>query len=174
MRVAVNPAREMDISDLLRSRPTMIRGELAHSYLENRLLRVSEGTAAAMLREDPQMVAEMQAMLAEMEETFVDGYDPSAFVAGLSSLRQLEAGLRQRLFDAVRREYAARFRPEERLAALQRAGGAFLESVDAWHGHVTRSGVGQELSALWSDLRERARELLALLRDPALRTRWIP
>lgn len=164
----------MDPSDIFQSRPTMIRGELVHSYLENRLLKASEGTAAGMLQEKPQVVAEMRAMLAEMEETFIDGYDPAAVVAGLPSLRPLAAGLRQRLHDAVRQEYAARFRPEERLDALHRSARAFLEALNAWHGQVTCSGVGGESAPLWSALRGRADELRDVLKNPDLRTRWIP
>lgn len=159
---------------ILRSRATEISGELKHRYLENMLLRCSEGTVAGTLREQPEFIADLRALLAEMAQTFNDGYDPGIVIGALPSLGRQTASLRQRLLEVVQSEYVVRFQPEKRLAELQRMACAFLDALEAWSGQVSRCGLDAQSAVLWEALRLRTGELHSLLARRDLRTRWIP
>jgi hypothetical protein len=165
----------VDLLDILHSRPAILGAIVGHRYLKNTFLLPSERAAAGRLQEErPEIIDEVTAMLREIEDTFIDGYDPTVFVLKLQSLRALDDGLRERLLLAVRREYTDRFRPEERLKNLRRCAGAFLDALCAWLGHVSVSGVGAESAPLWVALQGSARALRELLEDRELSTRWIP
>ncbi len=152
----------------------MISGKLGHRYLKNTFVLPSEAAAAGRLRERPEIVDEMRAMLREIEDTFVNGYDPSVFVLELASLRTPDAGLRDRLLLVVRHEYVSQFRPEERLENLRRSAGTFLNALRAWHRQVSASGVGADSAPLWETVQGSAMALRDLLEDRELSTRWIP
>lgn len=164
----------IDLLGLVRSRPVVICGRLGHQYLKNIFLVLSEPAAAAKIRKRSEIIAEITAMLREIEQTFIEGYNPDAFVLGLRSLEDLDDGLRGRLLLAVQREYTSRFRPDERLCDLQQRGRAFLEALRVWLQQVTASGVGAESAPLWNGLRGRAAALREFLEDWELSTRWIP
>lgn len=160
--------------DTLRSAPTMARGEISHSFLENTFLRWSETTVAATLTEKPDLVDQLRSKLDAFEETFVDGYHPGPLLDGLVTLVGLNDGLRQRLKSAVESEFAAKFRPEERLGLVTQSSSAFLGALDAWRANVAERGVGPESAPLWVALRQAAIALRAVLADSELRMRWIP
>ena len=163
----------MELIDLLRSVPALVSGMLAHVYLENKLLRLGEPTAASLFQESPEILAEMNARLREVEDDFVDGYDPSVFVLELRSLQALDVGLRERLLAAVRSAYHARFQPEVRLQELREASAAFLIAFQTWHDAVI-GGVTSQSTSHWQALRQQAAKLRDLLQSPDLSTRWIP
>jgi hypothetical protein len=149
-------------------------GRLTHRYLRNTLLLPSEWAAADRIRERPKLIDEMADMLKEIDESFIDGYDPSAFVRELSSLQALDAGLRDHLLAALRREYLERFRPEERLGAFRRSAVTFLKTFQEWNNQTAAAGVNTESAPLWETLQRRAMALHDLLEDRELSTRWIP
>jgi hypothetical protein len=167
---------ESDASNwqIFRSEPVLVRGELVHRYLDNRISRLSEASFGRVFNEQPRMAEEMRAMLTRLESTFIVGYDPAPIVDHLLSLRSLKGDLRKRLLDAVGREFLVRFRPHERLSDLRQKGGAFLAAFEAWREKLELRGIGAESAPHWNTLRDRTRELIDLLRDPELRTRWIP
>jgi len=160
--------------DLLRPRPALLAGTLGHTYLTNVFLRPSERAAAGLLEEQPLFIAEMTAMLNELDETFIDGYDPSAFVVHLPSLAGIAGSLRERLLVVVQAEYATRFRPQIRLEDLRSRSRAFLDALDAWFSRVTLSGRDSDTVMLWATLQRAAESLRAFLESPELATRWIP
>lgn len=129
---------------------------------------------AAELQRRPERNLEIAEILEELEREFVTGYSPTEFVSAISALRSLEPETRQRLFDRLQQEFTLRFRPEERLATLRRAGLQFLEAAHAWQSAVRTGGVGADSAPLWHTLKKRSGELLTVLGDPELRTRWIP
>ena len=163
-----------NLSDLLRSRPAIAGGALAHKYLKNTLLLPSERAAAGRLAERPELIDEMTDILREIDDTFVDGYDPSAFVQALQSFQALDPKLRNRLFDSVRLEYLERFHPVERLDTIRRSAAAFLKALDTWSSLVAAVDVSAEASAPWMELQRSATHLRDLLEDRELSTRWIP
>src|SRR5574337_1928490 len=158
----------IDLIDLVRSRPVVIGGRLAHQYLKNIFSVLSEPAAAAKVRKRSEIVAEITTMLREIEQTFIEGYDPSPLVHELRSLKHLDDSLQDRLRCAVRREYAARFRPDERLRNLQRRGKGFVEALHVWFEKVSASGICEESAPMWQDLRGKAAALRQLLEDPEL------
>jgi hypothetical protein len=164
----------VDLLDIVRSRPAILGGSMGHRYLKNTFLLPSEAAAAGRLQERPEIINEMTAMLREIADTFVDGYDPSVFVLELRSLRTLDDGLRDRLLLALRREYMDRFRPEDRLKKLRRRARAFLKALHGWLRQVSASGVGAKSAPLWKTLQASATVLREFLEDRELSTRWIP
>lgn len=164
----------MALLDLLRSRPALASSALAHAYLKNKLLLLDERTTAEMLQEAPSIIGEMTEKLKEIQETFIEGYDPSAFVLELASFQSLDRDLRERLLAVVRYEYLGRFRPAERLVSLRRTAASFVHALHDWQERVASTGIDTESASLWRELRERALELRGLLEDQELSARWIP
>ena len=161
----------VDAGTLLYPDVVLVRGRLAHNYLERKFLERPELFVAAWLREDPRRVAELKSDLAYFVRGFQEAYDPGSFVLGLPLLRQLNASLRARLLAAVREQYDTRFQVNHRLGKLQSATDAFLESFDNWYDQVTRS---QESAMTWTQVVTAAQTLHDVLADPELRCRWIP
>lgn len=160
--------------DLFRSRPTEIRSELAHSYLENTFLRWSEQTVARILQERPWLEGRMRDRLHEMEGAFISGYHPRVFIESATTLRRLETGLTQRLLDAADRQFVEEFKPDERLRLLQSSREAFMRALDAWRNYSTRMGHDAKSAAHWTTLQVAATALHGVLSDKELRFRWIP
>lgn len=160
--------------DILRSRPALLAGTLGHRYLTNAFILPAEGDCAALLIEQPDLVVEMTAMLHELDGTFLDGYDPAAFVLGLRSFAGIDDNLRSRLLGAVQAEYVRRFGPQARLDDLRARTRAFLGALDAWVALVNPSGPTPTSRPLWVELRTTAESLRALLECPELSKRWIP
>lgn len=129
---------------------------------------------AELLREEPNIVGEIHDILVELQDAFLESYEPTTFIAQLPSLRLLDADVRRRLVAAIREDYAVRFRPNTRHEDLSRSATRLMQALVAWHRWVTQHDVGKESASLWSALRARATELRDLLSDPFLRTRWIP
>ena len=163
-----------NLLDLLRSRPAIASGVLAHKYLKNTLLLPSERAAAGRLAERPELVDEMTDIFREIDETFLDGYDPSAFVQTLRSFQTLNPELRNRLYESVRSDYLLRFRPVERLDTIRQSAAVFLTALHKWSSLVAAVEVGSEASGPWSELQRSAANLRDLLEDRELSTRWIP
>lgn len=162
------------VLELLRPPTVVARGVLAHSYLENQLLLQREETFAARLLEKPDLCVEIRRLLEKIMSEFVSDYDPTMFLSGLSALRSLTPSFGLQLVRRLKVAFFDRFRPQERLEQIRASGGSFLEAFQAWQESVEGNGVGLATAPLWDSLRKRAEELLGLLRDPELRTRWIP
>lgn len=163
-----------ELRDVLRSRPTILRGALKHVYVENEILRMSEEDAVGRLWERPAMGDEMRNLLQEIEDTFIDGYNPETFVHELISLKGLDSDQRDRLLASLRREYQGKFRPLDRLKDFRRSAGDFLSAYCKWRDHVLASGRDPASARLWEVVGEAASALQDLLGDPELSTRWIP
>jgi hypothetical protein len=146
---------------------------LAHRYLDNVLLRWSEGSVAGWFRERPERAEQMRALIEEYLAGFADGYSPEGFVRELPSFRGIDIRLRAELLAAVRAEYRARFHPDERCGEVRARADQFIAAFDDWSATFSNEP-GSESAEAWKLVRERAGALHRLLVDPELRCRWIP
>lgn len=163
-----------DFRELFRPRSALLSGTIGHRYLKNIFILPAEADCAEFLAEQPRLVADMSAMLLELDETFIDGYDPAAFVLRLPSLALVDDELREHLLVSVRAEYMSQFQPQARLDELRAHTRAFLRALEAWAALVNPSGPTPASRPLWVELGQAAESLRALLESPDLAKRWIP
>lgn len=162
------------VDNLIRSRASIASGTLAHAYLKNKLLHLNEQIAAELYQADARLSEDIHRKLREIEDDFMEGYDPRAFVRELPSLQGVDDRVREQLLTIVEQEYHRRFCPEERRAKLRKLAEAFLKTFRAWLAEVTSSGVNPRSARLWKRLRNAASSLRKFLEDAELSKRWIP
>lgn len=162
------------LNDVVRCRAGRLCREIAHKYLKNRFIDISEVTARDVLAEDPRILADVQESLRKILHCFHADYDPSPLIDFVAQRVSLPLSAQLMLSEAVGREYSRRFEPDARRSQIEIGASRFQVSVDKWLQCVSEAGVGPRSAACWRDVIEAARSLKHLLEQPELAIRWIP